>query len=466
MAKTSTKAKETEARRKKTWALYINNQLFYGIVVVVVLYVMEFLLPAINPIGTIALILLVMTLVLDIVMLFTNKNAISFQRIINTKLSLGDQNKVELLITNNGTRKMNIRVIEELPYQFQERNFSIVTSLPPQGQKTLTYNLCPTSRGEYYFGYTNIYVSSGITFASRRYRFGSNMPEKDKTSTFMAKVYPSIIQMKKYSIKNFVHSDINDNIKRVRRIGHTMEFEQIKEYVKGDNIKDLNWKATAKRHSLMTNQYEDTQSQHIYTLIDKGRNMKTLFNGITLMDHAINTSLVISKACIDKHDKVGLCTFSRGIEDTVPADNKTLHIGKILESLYSIETDYKESDFGRLYANMQQRIKQRSLIFLYTNFESLDSVRRQMKYLKAINQKHLLVVIFFKNLELDDLSQKNANSIKDVFDKVIASQFIYEKQQIVAELKTQGIGALLSSPDTLSFDTLNKYLEIKARGTL
>ncbi|MFV0483787.1 MAG: DUF58 domain-containing protein [Bacteroidales bacterium] len=463
--KTNSTTSFAQVKSKVAWALYINNELFYGVAIVVVFYILEFLYPIIHPIPTILLAVLGMALVFDIVLLFASKNTVSCQRIIEKKLSLGDDNKVSLLISNNATIPINIRVVEELPFQFQERNFSMQASLLPNAHTTLAYSIRPTDRGVYYFGYTNVYVSSILKLASRRYRLNANEYKKGG-KPFTVKVYPSIIQMKKHSIKNFVYSNINESIKRVRRIGHTMEFEQIKEYVKGDNIKDINWKATAKRGALMTNQYEDTQSQHIYTLIDKGRVMKMPFKGMTLMDYAINTSLVISKACIDKHDKAGLCTFSRGVEDIVPADNRSLHISKILEALYSIKTDYKESDFGRLYAGLQQKIKQRSLVFLYTNFESLDSVRRQMPYLRAINKKHLLVLIFFKNAELHGLSRQDADSVKGVFDKVIASQFIYEKQQIISELNKHGINSILSSPETLSIDTLNKYLEIKARGVL
>ena len=228
----------------------------------------------------------------------------------------------------------------------------------------------------------------------------------------------------------------------------------------------MDWKATAKKNSLMINQFQDEKSQSVYMVIDKGRVMKMPFNGLSLLDYAINATLVLSNVILKKHDKAGMFAFSKKVENRVVAEKRGSQMQQILETLYNIKTDYFESDFSRLYVDIKKNINQRSLLILYTNFETLDGLHRQLKYLKAIAKNHLLVVVFFNNTELNDLILKKSETIQEVYDKVIAEKFAFEKRLIVNELKKYGIHTLLTQPENLSLDSINKYLEIKARSLL
>ena len=138
----------------------------------------------------------------------------------------------------------------------------------------------------------------------------------------------------------------------------------------------------------------------------------------------------------------------------------------IMENLYNVKTDFFESDFSRLYVDVKKHVNQRSLIMLYTNFETLDGLHRQLPYLKGIAKNHLLVIVFFNNTELNDLIQKKASNVQEIYDKVIAEKFAFEKRLIVNELRKYGIYSVLTQPENLTLDTINKYLEIKARGIL
>jgi uncharacterized protein (DUF58 family) len=255
-------------------------------------------------------------------------------------------------------------------------------------------------------------------------------------------------------------------LKKVRRLGHTLEFEQIKEYISGDDIRTINWKATAKRQQLMVNQYQDVRSQNIYMVIDTGRVMKMPFNGLSLLDYAINSALVLSSIILRKDDRAGLLTFSKTIGNYIPAEKRGGQMQRIQEKLYNVETNYFESDFGRLYADLKRTITQRSLMLLYTNFETLDGLKRQLPYLKAIAKNHLLVVVFFENVELDAIIRTAPKNTREIYDQVVAEKFAYEKRLIVSELRKYGIYSVLTKPENLTVDSINKYLEIKARGIL
>jgi len=278
--------------------------------------------------------------------------------------------------------------------------------------------------------------------------------------------YPSFMQLRKYNLVAISNNLHQYGIKKIRRIGHTMEFEQIKDYVLGDDLRTINWKATAKKSQLMVNQFQDEKSQPVYSVIDKGRVMKMPFDGLMLLDYAINAALVISNVALKKHDKAGIIAFSKKLENIVVAEKRTSQMNLILEALYNVETDFHESDFGRLYADIKRNITQRGLMLLYTNFETLDGLHRQIPYLKGIAKNHLLVVIFFKNTELERIINNPAETVQQAYDKVIAEKFAFEKRLIVNELQKYGIQSILTTPENLTIDTINKYLEIKARGLL
>ena len=437
--------------------LYIQNRFFYVIIGIMVLFVISFIVPLWFNIVKLLLLLVLTFFLLDILILFTTKKGIHAERTLTEKFSNGDQNPIVLILENFYTFPVFVRIIDEIPEQFQVRDFKIDRKLSPTSITKIQYELRPTDRGEYHFGKLNIYVKSIFGLVSRRFNFSDNQ---------MVPTYPSFIQLRKYDLLAISNSLHQYGIKKIRRIGHTMEFEQIKEYVLGDDIRTINWKATAKKSTLMVNQFQDEKSQPIYSVIDKGRVMKMPFNGLSLLDYAINATLVISNVVLKKQDKAGMFSFSKRVENIVVAERRTSQMNLIMESLYNINTDFFESDFSRLYADIKRNITQRSLILLYTNFETLDGLHRQLPYLKGIANNHFLVVIFFKNIELKNLIEKKAVTIQEVYDKVIAEKFAFEKRQIVNELKKIGVHSILTTPEELTIDTINKYLEIKARGLI
>jgi uncharacterized protein (DUF58 family) len=437
--------------------LYINNFFFYLLISIVALFCVAFIFPFLYNAIWYLLYLLLGFLALDFIILFVTKNGVEAQRTIPEKLSNGDENQIIVSIKNFYTFSIYTKIIDEIPYQFQIRNFEIKRKIKNASTDDFQYFLRPTERGEYHFGNLNIYASSPLRLLSKRFTFSKDV---------MVPTYPSYIQLRKYDLIAFSNNLFQYGVKKIRRIGHTMEFEQIKEYVSGDDIRTLNWKATAKKNSLMVNQFQDEKSQNIYMLIDKGRTMKMPFNGLSLLDYAINATLVLSNVILKKQDKAGMFTFSKKIDNRVVAERRTSQMQKILESLYNVKTDYFESDYSRLYADVKKNITQRSLLILYTNFETLDGLDRQLPYLKGIAKNHLLVVVFFQNTELNHITNKKAETIQEIYDKVIAEKFLFEKKLIVNELKKYGIHSVLTQPENLTLDTINKYLEIKARGIL
>lgn len=434
--------------------LFLNNKFFYYLAIIALFFVVGFFVPIFFDISKVLLFILVVLTVVDIFMLYTIKNGITVKRFLPERLSNGDKNKISLEFESFYGFLVNLMIIEELPYQFQKRDFLFNLKLAHKKEKTIHYDLKPTERGVYHFGNINVYASSPLQLATKKYILGEAVK---------LKCYPSFLKLREFDIKSFA-STASYGSKKTRRIGHSLEFEQIKEYVAGDDIRTLNWKATAKKNQLMINQYIEEKSQSVYSIIDKGRVMQMSFNGLTLLDYAVNATLAISNVVLRKQDKVGMLSFSKKLEDWVVSERRNSQMNLISESLYNITTDFSESDFSRLYAVVKRKITQRSLLIIYTNFETMDGLNRQLPYLRALAKNHLLLIVFFKNTELNSLINKNVETIQDVYDTVIAEKFMYEKRQIVNELKKYGIQAVLTKPENLTGDTINKYLDIKSRG--
>lgn len=436
-------------------SLFLNNRFFYIIAVIAVLFVVGFFVPLFFYMSKVLLLVLSLLVLVDIFILFNSKNGIDVERLLPEKLSNGDDNKITLQIKNNYSFLSYLSIIEELPFQFQKRDFIFNLKLLSKKSKTIYYDVKPTKRGVYSFGHINIYASTPLQLATKKYVLGE---EKE------LKCYPSFLKLREFNFNAFTDATVSYGTKKIRRIGHSLEFEHIKEYVSGDDIRSLNWRATAKRNQLMINQYVEEKSQPVYSIIDKGRAMQMHFNNISLLDYAVNATLAISNVILRKQDKAGMLSFSKKLEDIVVAERRNSQMGLISEALYNIETDFSESDFSSLYAVVKRKITNRSLLILYTNFETMDGLNRQLSYLRALAKNHLLLVVFFKNTELESVINAKSDHIQDVYDTIIAEKFMHEKKRIISALKKYGIQSVLTEPQNLTGDTINKYLELKSRG--
>lgn len=419
------------------------------------MFILSFFMAWLYAAAVIALAFFCILFFLDYAILFLKKDGIVVSREVPDRFNNGDNNKVQLNLQNRYTFRVALQIIDEIPVQFQKRDFLLTARLQSGEHKKLVYYLRPVERGEYLFYDVNAYAKSPLQLAIRRFRSGKHQT---------VKVLPSYLSLRQFELLAYSNNLSEAGSRKIRKIGHSLEFEQIKEYVTGDDIRSINWKATARRGGdLMVNKFTDERSQQVYCIIDKGRVMKMPFEGMTLLDYAINTTLVLSKVALIRQDRAGLITFAEDIGHFLPADRKAAQMGNILEALYNQQTKFYESDFEKLYALVRTRITQRSLIVLFTNFETLSGLQRQLPYIRSIARNHLVLVVFFENTELHQLTAGPVEDIEQLYIKTIAEKYMYEKRLIVKELQQHGIFTILTAPRNLTVDTVNKYLELKAR---
>ena len=437
--------------------LYLTNRFFALFGLVALFFVASYLVPFWFPVAITFFALTAALAIADVLLLFNKKIHLEVERKLPKLLSLSDANKVVLEIINHAPRPLNLTIIEELPVQFQKRDFEKKLSLMAGERQGLSYEIRPVTRGEYEFGVVNLFAETNLGLVQRRFRAASHAG---------VPVYPSVIQMKQYELLALNRLNSQQGLRKIRRIGHSYEFDQIKNYVRGDDYRSLNWKATGRTGRLMVNQYEDERSQQIYCLIDKSRAMKMPFNGLSLLDYAINTSLAISNIALKKYDKAGLITFSDKIGATIKADRKANQLNKILHTLYNEQERPLEANYELLYHIARKLVNGRSLLLLYTNFESMYALERVLPYLRRINNFHLLVVIFFENAEIEDFAKQEAQTVEGIYTQTVARNFLAEKAAMAQVLRQHGIQTVLTRPEDLSMSTINKYLELKSRGMI
>ncbi|HUM98364.1 MAG TPA: DUF58 domain-containing protein [Chitinophagaceae bacterium] len=438
-------------------SFYINNIIYYIAAAAAVVFVLSYFLPPWFRIGLLILLLLVMAVVVDGLLIYSRSKGVQAERLLQDRFSMGDDNKIMLLFKNYYNFPVNISVIDELPVQFQERKWLRKLRMEAKGKSMIEYKLRPVTRGEYIFNDINVYVQAPLGLVKRRFTFAAQ---------HTIKVYPSFVQMRRYQLLAVSNRLQEAGVKKIRRIGHSLEFEQIKDYVRGEDYRTINWKATARKGNLMVNNFTDERSQQVYCLINKGRVMKMPFDNLTLLDHAINASLVLSNVALIRQDKAGLITFEKEIDTFLPADKKPTQMNLILETLYRQQTIFLEPDFEKLFSVIRNRITNRSLLILFTNFESLESLNREMPALKRMAHYHLLLVVFFENSELKTITNQKAATLEGIYIKTIAEKFAYEKRQMVKELHKNGILSILTTPANLTVNTINRYLELKTRTSI
>lgn len=438
-------------------SLFLRNELYLLLGGTICVYILGFFFPLVFFFAHLLLGVIILLLAIEIGMLFRFSRALEGERLCPDRLSNGDLNPIQLQLTNSYPFPVHLQVIDDVPFQFQMRDHVLDCRLKPGEAKALHYELRPTERGAYDFGHIRVFARGMVGLCMRRFLLGS--PQTVPT-------YPSYIQMRTYQLMAISNRLAELGIKPIRNLGHTTEFEQIKEYVRGDDFRTINWKATARSSKLMVNQYTDQKAQPVYCVIDKSRTMKMPFEGMRLLDYAINSALVIANIALYKNDRAGLITFAQKVDSFLPANNKPLQMKVIQELLYKESTNFMEAALDNLYVHIRRKIAHRSLLILFTNFETLEGMHRQLPYLQKLAKSHVLVVVFFENTGVKSLVKQASTETREVYIRTIGQSFALEKRQIVRELTQRGIISLLTTPQNLTVEVINTYLEVKSRRLL
>ena len=436
--------------------MFLTRRFYILITLCAVIMAAGMLAPFLFWMGQVSLVLLAIAVAAETLLLYTVVR-VGCTRTCAARFSNGDDNTVSLRVINHSSFRLSAEIIDELPPELQKRDLCLRMILMPHETLIHDYQLRPVRRGMYAFGHVLVFATTRIGLVRRRYRSGQ--PTE-------VKVYPSYAMLRQYELAAVSDHITETGVKRIRRVGNNTDFEHIKDYVQGDDYRTINWRASARRAHLMVNVYQDERSQQIFSLIDKGRLMQQAFHGMTLLDYAINAALVLSYVAIHRQDKAGLITFADTFDSFVPAERHAGQMQRILECLYSQQTTFGESDFSMLASQLNHLVPRRSFVVLYTNYADFDSLSRQLPYLRMLNQRHRLLVVFFEDSQLNEMVASPFQDIEECYQRVIGEKMGYERRLIVHTLRQNGIYSLLTTPEKLSVDVINQYIEMRKRQLL
>lgn len=431
--------------------MFLTPRFYITTAALVLVIASGYFLPPLYYVGLTLSCLVVLLTVAEGVLLYYKKG-VAAERHLNERFSNGDDNTVVISIQNHYPFRLRLSVIDEIPFIFQRRDIDFRTQVSPRGTGSITYRLRPTKRGSYAFGRIRVFASTVLGLLERRFTCGQ---------PFSVKVYPSYLALRNYEFLAMNNRLSELGIKKVRRAGNNTEFEQIRDYVVGDDYRRVNWKASARRSRPMVNVYQTERSQQIVCLIDGGRIMQQSFRQMTLLDYSINASLVLSYVAISKDDKAGIATFSNSFETFIAPAKHHGQMQTIQESLYRQRPTFGETDYSALVDSLNRHLNKRSLLILFTNFSGRQSLMRQLPYLVQLSRRHRLLVVFFEDNELREYIATPYTTTEDYYRHVIAEKTASEQRLVVSLLRRKGITSLLTTPGNLSVDVINKYLELR-----
>ena len=433
---------------------YLPRRFFAGLLLGAFAFVMGYVFPALLPVAAVLVAGWLLVVVGEGVALYRLREGVEAEREMADKFSNGEENPVTLRVRSRYKRAVAVRVVDEVPPEFQRRDIAFREELPPGEEGEFAYSLRPVRRGAYGFGKIRVFVSTGHGFVERRYSFDA---ERE------IGVYPSFMMMRRSELLALGNAQQAQDAVRMRRLGGNSSFEQIQPYVAGDDPRTVNWKATAKMNRLMVNTYREERAQQVYCVLDMGRTMRAPFDGMTMMDHAVNAILSLANVVLRKEDRVGLITFSNESRECLRADNRQGQLRRMSEMLYRLETDFRETDFERLFTLAARQVPTRGLFVLFTNFDTENGLRRHLPALRSLAQRQLLLLVLFENAELTQAAERPVASVKDAYFETVATGFALEKRRMAQELARLGIHVIVSKPEALTVNAINGYLALKRR---
>jgi uncharacterized protein (DUF58 family) len=390
-------------------------------------------------------------------LLTTKPNDLEVERICDTRLSLGAENLVTLLIANRGQRSLDLLVRDEFPYQFPSDQAQLRGQVAGFGLLELRYHVRPLQRGDYIFGALNLRYPSFLKTFVRQARYPITAP---------IKVYPNVLDIRKYDLLARKGLLLELGLRAARIYGQGSEFERLREYNPDDEFRRINWKATARRGRPIAAEYETERSQYVISVIDSGRLMRTPIGDLAKLDYVINSSLLLSYVATLKGDHVGMLTFADDVRTYLGPRRGKGQFYRMLEALYNVQFEQVEADYSRALAYLAARNKRRSLVVVFTDLVTLDAAKPLIAHMGRLARHHLPLCVTISDPNIIDLAQQPSNHAPAVYQRAVAEMLLDERRVVLDTMQNSGVLTLDVPADQLSVSLINKYLELKGRGLL
>lgn len=414
-----------------------------------------------------SLVLVSMLLVFDLLRLYSMKK-LQVKRESPGKMSLGLWHDIKLTLhyeaSHFSAETLRVKVFDLYPVNCQFRYLPRQLELKSNEWSTLNYQIKPLKRGNELFIGVQCLIESPWCFWVRNY----HVDEQN-----LAMVYPNFAAISQYALLATENRLSQLGIKKIRRRGEGMDFNQLREYREGDSLRQIDWKATSRMRKLISREYQDEKDQEIIFLLDCGRRMLSQDDELSHFDHTLNAMLLLSYVALHQGDAVGFSTFGTGVEEDgngqsqrwFPARKGMATIQSLLNHVYDLQAHAITPDYTQAVIQLLLRQKKRALIIVLTNLRDEDS-HDLLNALQLIKRKHLVILASLKEQALEQVMTKTVDDFSDAL--LLASTCDYQEQRkkMFENLYVRGVNYLDVTPDKLAVRLVNRYLDIKSSGQL
>lgn len=379
-------------------------------------------------------------------------------REFDKRFAIGDRQRVRLLIDNSTERSYKLRLKDEYPAEMKlDESREAEFTVEAQGTAEFYYFVTPPGRGRYEFGVT------AVRFLSR---FGLVWCQAELGERQSVKVYPNMRRAREIELKALGARSFLAIQRRAIRRGEGREFESMRDYVRGDELRHISWTATARRGKLTTRQYQIERDQTIVIALDAGRLMTGRIEDETKFDTALHASLALMSASARAGDNCGLVVFGRRIRKYLPPKRGPEHIDAVLEALHDIEPELIEPSYARAFQFIASNTKKRAFVVILTDLVDKVSSKELIGSLRLLRPRHLPLVATIGDRDLNAAVSEAPSDIKQVFTQSAAEEVIHQRESALRLVESIGGLALDVTAQTLAPKLLETYLKVKERGLL
>lgn len=402
--------------------------------------------------------LLIAVAIFDLVISRHLPEGFELHREFDRRFAIGDPTRVSILIENASDKTVSLKLKDEYPPEMKlDETRSAEFDVAANSTAEFYYHLTPVKRGSYSFG------STAIRYRSR---FGLLWCQALLGNPETVKVYPNMRRAREMELKALGPRSFVAIQRRAVRRGEGREFESMRDYVLGDELRHISWTATARRSKLTTRQYQIERDQTVIIAVDAGRLMTGRIGGETKFETAIHAALALFSACAKAGDNCGLVVFGRRVKKYLPPKRGLGHIDAVLEALHDLEPEIVEPSYSRAFQFIASTLKKRTFVVILTDLIDKDSSRELINSLKLLRPRHLPLVATIGDRDLIRTVDREPANFKDVFIQSAAEGIIHQRLSALRQVETLGGLALDVTSETLAPKLLENYLMVKERGLL
>lgn len=379
------------------------------------------------------------------------------RRVLPQRLNVGVPNKVEVRLVHRGSGTVDVQVKDDVPESFTATPEDAPLSLPPDSEARWVYRVTPAKRGRFEFGDLHVRVRGplGLVFHERAFPSATSIS-----------VYPDLRGASRLLLSGAALDLVNLGLRQLRRDGRGSEFARLRDYAQGDSVRDVDWKATARRGRPVTRVLESERSQSILICVDAGRSMAAHVDGLTKLDHAVNAALFLAFVAVRNGDRVGLAVFADGVKTYLPPAAGRGQYRKMVDALYSTTPSLTYVDYLALFKELNVRLTRRSLLCVFTDFLDEEQASTMVAPLHRLARRHVPLCLSVKDTALQKLLRTAPPGPEEAFQHAVASELLTDREVLKARVSQGGVQMMDVQPDELSLAAVNRYLDIKARGVL